>query len=274
MEIIREYDRKYPGVFQLLLQKENQYSQGKYNVNGLFNFPRAKGRYIAYCDGDDYWVDDRKLQKQVDYMEAHPECSLCFHAVNDVDEDGKLLRVFRSFSESKVPSAKEMVEISRIPSFSSWMFRTEYAQNLPDFYFQCRIGDIPLMLILLTKGEFYYMDDPMTDYRVHANGSWTSQLWRGEDYQKKLKQHVEEIKDLYRAFDRYSEGRYAEAVEYAVKKQDFAYIQGIEDFRGMLRKEYRPYYRALPLAARIGYRIGAVSPKLYHLLKPKNVGHR
>ena len=78
--IIRDYEEKYPDLIKPYYQTENQYSQGKYNVEGYFNYPRAKGKYIAMCDGDDYWTDKKKLQLQVDYMEAHPGCSMCFHA--------------------------------------------------------------------------------------------------------------------------------------------------------------------------------------------------
>ena len=79
-DIIREYADRYPDLIFPILQTENQYSKGLTNVSGTFNFPRARGKYIAMCEGDDYWTDDRKLQKQVDYLEANPGCSLCFHS--------------------------------------------------------------------------------------------------------------------------------------------------------------------------------------------------
>ena len=76
-EIIREYAKRYPDRIFPILQTENQYSQGLTNISGTFNFPRARGKYIAMCEGDDYWTDETKLQRQVDFMEAHPGCSLC-----------------------------------------------------------------------------------------------------------------------------------------------------------------------------------------------------
>ena len=78
-EIIREYAEKYPDIIRPMYQTENQYSKGISNISGAFNFPRAEGKYIAMCEGDDYWIDDTKLQRQADYMEAHPECTMCFH---------------------------------------------------------------------------------------------------------------------------------------------------------------------------------------------------
>ena len=79
-EIIREYVQRFPERIFPILQTENQYSKGLTNISGTFNFPRARGRYIAMCEGDDYWTDENKLQQQVDFMEAHPDCSICFHS--------------------------------------------------------------------------------------------------------------------------------------------------------------------------------------------------
>ena len=75
-EIIREYAKRYPDRIFPILQTENQYSQGLTNISGTFNFPRARGKYIAMCEGDDYWTDETRLQRQVDFMEVHPGCSL------------------------------------------------------------------------------------------------------------------------------------------------------------------------------------------------------
>ena len=78
--IVREYADKYPDLIHPLYEEENQYSRGGAGrMAVLFNYKRAKGKYIAYCEGDDYWTDSKKLQKQVDWMEAHEEYSVCFH---------------------------------------------------------------------------------------------------------------------------------------------------------------------------------------------------
>lgn len=79
-EIIKEYELKYPGLIKPIFQTENQYSKRKsFNTLNLNNLIRAKGKYIAVCEGDDYWIDPYKLQKQVDMMEKNPNCSLCVH---------------------------------------------------------------------------------------------------------------------------------------------------------------------------------------------------
>ena len=88
--ILREYQKKYPDLFHLILQTENQYSKGK-QVAMEFLFPKVKGKYIAFCEGDDYWTDSHKLQKQVDFLEAHPDHSLCCHATKQyIQRTGEL----------------------------------------------------------------------------------------------------------------------------------------------------------------------------------------
>lgn len=75
-DIIREYEQKYPEIVKPIYFSENQYSRGV-NIDEK-NYERASGKYIAVCEGDDYWIDEYKLQKQVDYMESHPDCTFCF----------------------------------------------------------------------------------------------------------------------------------------------------------------------------------------------------
>lgn len=84
-EIIREYEAKYPDLIFPLYEEENQYQKGKAAEIDFYNYRRARGKYIAYCEGDDYWTDPLKLQKQVDFMEANPEYSVCFHDFQEYD---------------------------------------------------------------------------------------------------------------------------------------------------------------------------------------------
>ena len=76
-QIIREYEITYPDIVKPIYQTENQYSKGV-RIGSQYLYPKAQGKYIAECEGDDYWVDPLKLQKQVDYLESNPECGLCY----------------------------------------------------------------------------------------------------------------------------------------------------------------------------------------------------
>lgn len=79
IDIINEYAQKFPDLIFPLFEKENQYSRGWAGKMSLFNYKRARGKYIAYCEGDDYWTESFKLQKQVDFLDANIDYSVCFH---------------------------------------------------------------------------------------------------------------------------------------------------------------------------------------------------
>jgi glycosyltransferase involved in cell wall biosynthesis len=83
-DIIREYEAKYLEIIKPIYQSENQFSKGV-GVTMVYQFPRAQGKYIALCEGDDYWTDPYKLQKQVDFLEANEGYSLCFHRYDTYD---------------------------------------------------------------------------------------------------------------------------------------------------------------------------------------------
>ena len=79
-DIIRKYEKLFPDIIKPIYQSVNQYSIGITNITQRYNFPRAKGKYIAICEGDDYWTDKHKLQRQVSILESHPNISICIHA--------------------------------------------------------------------------------------------------------------------------------------------------------------------------------------------------
>ena len=88
-DIIREYEKKYPDIIKPIYQKENQYSKGIPGFITNLVSSKCKGKYIAICEGDDYWIDPNKLQMQVDFLESHPEYSMCFHDVDIKAEKGR-----------------------------------------------------------------------------------------------------------------------------------------------------------------------------------------
>lgn len=126
--------KRYPDRIFPILQTENQYSKGLTNVSGTFNFPRARGKYIAMCEGDDYWTDMHKLQKQVDYLEANPGCSLCFHSAK-IEVQGKALteHAMRPYMGSRMISPEEIIDKTSGYPTASLMFYREMVAELRNF---------------------------------------------------------------------------------------------------------------------------------------------
>lgn len=266
-EIIREYTARYPNLIYPILQTENQYSKGLTNISGTFNFPRARGKYIAMCEGDDYWTDENKLQKQVDYMEAHPDCSLCFHSA-DVEVQGKAVteRQMRPYRGDRKVLPEEIIDKTSGYPTASLLFRTEMVKPLPDFYVQAPIADIPLQLMAAARGWAYYMDTPMCVYRLGGAASWTTLMKQG-NYQQKQRDYGIAMESMYRGFDRESGGRFHETVEHAIKRLIFLTRVNTKQYREVLARENREFYRELNLRTRFFIRLETTAPGLYRWLQ-------
>lgn len=269
-EIIREYAARYPEIIRPILRTENQYAKGICNVSGAFNFPRARGRYIAMCEGDDYWTDRKKLQMQADYMEAHPECSMCLHAAKIITESNAFVRrEIRPLRESRVLSAEEVIDKPYNYPTASLFFRTELGKALPRWYHDCPIGDVPIHLFMAAHGSVYYFDRYMSVYRLGVATSWTTTMQKGdpETVRQKQLRHLSDLRVMYEAFDADTGGRYHEAVLRALCREDFLTALNVGDFSGVRKAENRIYVRELPEPQRSLLRLRAACPGLYEGLR-------
>lgn len=271
-EIIREYVNRWPDIFKPILQEENQYSKGITNISGHFNFPRARGRYICMCEGDDYWTDPDKLRLQVEYMEAHPDCTLCFHSARIQIEDGSLTDArMRPYNLDKRVTPEEIIGKTSGYATASLMFPSRLVQHLPDYYVNCPVGDIPLQLMMAAAGYGYYMDRDMCVYRVGSMGSWTVQEKQG-DYEKKQRVYFERMKATYMDFDRATGKRFHEVVMQAVERLYFLTMVNTRQFQEILSPKYQGFYKELNLRTRFFIRFEFFAPGLYRWLQ--NMLHR
>ncbi|MCI8764390.1 MAG: glycosyltransferase [Lachnospiraceae bacterium] len=264
-DIIREYARQYPEIIKPILQTENQYAKGLTNVSGTYNFPRAKGRYIAMCEGDDYWTDPHKLQRQTDYMEAHPDCSLVFHSAC-IEVQGRALteRRMRPYRRSRRVSPEEIIDKTSGYPTASLMFRADMVKILPDFYVNAPLADIPLQLMAAARGWAYYMDRPMCVYRLGGAFSWTTLMKQG-DYERKQRQYYQDMKKMYRGFDRETGGRFHEVARRALARIYFLTKVNTKQYGEVLAKRNRRFYRELNLRTRFFIRFENAAPGLYEL---------
>jgi glycosyltransferase involved in cell wall biosynthesis len=169
-EIIREFQKKYPDIVKPIFQKENQYSKGVQRMLTKFLLPRAKGEYIAICEGDDFFTDELKIQLQVDFMEKNPECSLCFHPVKVFFENNEVKDcIFPKRENPQKLTTKDLLKDNFIPT-SSVMYRSQEYKNLPTTNFIP--GDWYLHLYHAKLGRIGFIDKVMSVYRRHSGGIW------------------------------------------------------------------------------------------------------
>ncbi|MGA0559317.1 glycosyltransferase family 2 protein [Larkinella sp. VNQ87] len=169
-DIITEYGERYPDLVRPVLHPRNLGQNGLFNT--LETYRLAKGEYIAAMDGDDYWTDPLKLQKQVDFLDAHPDFSTCFHNALITFEDGSPSVILNPPDQKPVCTVEDLIGEDEIwfMATSSVMFRnviTEY----PDWFKKSVSGDIPRYVLLAKYGKIGYLPDMMSVYRKNSNGT-------------------------------------------------------------------------------------------------------
>ena len=206
-DIIREYERKYPDLIKPVYQTVNHYSRNV-KITGPIQIARAKGKYIAFCEGDDYWTDPEKLQIQYNFMEQHPEYSACCHAYNMVRADGSLIKECWDFPQDMVIPMKRLIGNQlELPQFATLFARKSCLEG---YQYQGEFlgisGDVAVRLCCATQGDVSYLNRNMSCYRRFSEGSWTNRI--GKDsakFAESLKRYIPFLEKL----NEYTNGEYS-----------------------------------------------------------------
>ncbi len=174
-EIIREYVEKYPDLITPIFQTENLYSKGLRGFYARFVFPHAKGKYIAMCEGDDYWTDPLKLQKQVDFLEANPEYVMCSHHFNfyNQEEDRFDEDWNTDFTEDFTFDLEFFIKCDKwITQPLTIIFRRS-SLNFEEYQRYSNAKDVTLIYHILKNGNGIFLKENMGIYRCHEGGIWS-----------------------------------------------------------------------------------------------------
>jgi glycosyltransferase involved in cell wall biosynthesis len=168
-EIILEFKNKYPDLIRPIIREKNvgAFQNWKEMLNA------AKGKYIAYLEGDDYWTDCNKLKEQATILESNPQYIGCFHNCEErFDNDGtKASFLYCSFPGSTDISFSDLVYKNLIPSCSMF-YRNIEANRLPDWFGELKMGDWPLHLLNATIGKYRFIPKVMGVHRHHTGSTW------------------------------------------------------------------------------------------------------
>lgn len=184
-EIISTYEKKHPNLFKVIYQKENQYSKG-IDLVREYIWPCLRGKYVAMCECDDFWCSTEKLQKQIDFLESHPEIIGCTNNCNIIDDDDNIIGNSYSvyhFCKTHLFDIKRF-ECGLFPGQtaaivyrkSAIVFSSKDQEN--DYCsIRCQ-GDQKLALHLLLNGKIWYLEDIMSSHRVvfDKGNSWTARV--------------------------------------------------------------------------------------------------
>ena len=208
-EIIREYAEKYPDIIKPIYQTENQYSKiAGSGIEKKFIFPIVRGKYTAYCEGDDYWIDENKLQKQIDFLESHPDYVACVH--NSYYEFSSGEKHVKYKMEDKELLLENLIVEAGEYQTSSLVLRTHVLMNMPEWVTSIpRVGDYPLAIYMAMNGRIQYFGDIMSTYRVATPGSWTMSYRSNTAL---ILQTKKKICEMLLMADGYSEYKYTDLI--------------------------------------------------------------
>lgn len=167
--IIKEYADKYPNLIKPILQKENQYSQ-KVDIGAKFIFPVAKGKYVAICEGDDYWIDPMKLQKQVDFLEQNIDYGLVYTDINKINRNNEI--IYSNFMQNRngleLKTSGDYLVAAPFVAPCTWVFRKDLYVVKDRKYI---VGDLPMFLDIVFRSKIHMLKEVTTHYRVLENSA-------------------------------------------------------------------------------------------------------
>ncbi len=266
-EIIREYEEKYPDIIKPIYQTENQFSQG-IKITQTHQVPRAKGKYLALCEGDDYWIDPNKLQKQIDYLRNNPDCTLCVTATKIIDCQNNKTYDELIDTHSRDLTTEEVIEGGGgFFSTASMVFEREKYINKPELYLCKGIGDYPLAIYLATLGKVHYISDVCTAYRFAHSGSWTASNANA----KRLRDNNDNVIALLNRVDDYTQGKYSSVINNHIKRLELSSLLVEKNYIEMKKYVGTKAFKALPKMRRIKLLLKIYLPfllKIKQMIKP------
>ena len=240
IDLIEIYAKKHPDIIKPIFHVQN--------VGGEQNFldiaKLVKTPYVALCEGDDYWTDPLKLQKQVDFLDAHPECSICFHPVKVVWEDkSQKDSIFPSPSfrfRKKITTLHDLLKHNYIQTNSvvyRWRFHKDNLDLIPE---DSLPGDYFLHLLHAQTGKIGFIDDVMAVYRKHAGGLWWNVGKSDEWFLKCGYKHM----NFYRALEKQFRVSRQKEIETLAKNTIHAEIKnGRFDILQNIYEKYSKFYK-------------------------------
>ena len=216
--IIREYAEKYPTLIRPVYQTENQYSKGV-KITSAILLPMAKGKYIAFCEGDDYWPDHEKLQKQFVFMEEHPAYSICTsRALKHWCTPGGTDSIGPAQDQSRDYSLADIASREHFFAWASVFTRTELFRDIPECFCAKTCGDIPYLFYAAIAGKFHCLQDVTTVYNYRTESSFTRAFFN--DHAKKIA-HNRDIIDMLHRVDAYYKYQYTDELSQAIRYHEY-----------------------------------------------------
>lgn len=237
-DIIREYAEKYPDIIKPIYEKENQYS--KRGILHQIMMDATRGKYVALCEGDDFWTDPLKLQKQVSFLEAHPDYSMC--CASAYADDGKTRKVIGTPKNVDLTAHEMIIRGGAFIPTLSIVYLREAMAGYEEFHGKISVGDYPTQIYCGIKGRVRFLHDIVGTYRISSTGSWTARTFG--DRSKAMQFYKSEIEWFHHA-DAFTQRKYHKSFRYVIGKDLYSIYDLDRGFSKKLRGNIDVLYYAL-----------------------------
>lgn len=262
-EILREYEFNYPDIVKCIYQRDNKYQKGE-QIILKYIYPVARGEYMAYCDGDDYWTDSLKLQKQVDFLDTHLDYGMCLHSFQVLKErTGKTYECHFNYGDCDLSTSQAIRWDSRkTPQLGTSVFRREMAYNRPELFQKIGggnskterfISDHPLYIYFSLVSKIRYLDQTMSCWRRRVSGTWG----RGTGVSKALNHQIAH-REFFNLLDKYTNGRFHADCLFEIYQSQLKTNILMLDYREAVRN---PTFPSISIKLRLVVLVGCVFPK-------------
>lgn len=253
--IIKEYEQMYPELIKPIYQHVNQYSKGVRIIDDIL-VPKAKGKYLAFCEGDDYWCDCNKLQEQIDVLENSQNYVACVHNTN-------FLYMTSNNEIIKYPTINRILKLDDCAmcggqSFhtSSLVVRKSVYENKPPFTYSVDgVGDYPNSIYYALCGPIYYIGKVMSVYRYGTEGSWSKRMQYNRN---KNIQVYENIITMLKQVDEYTNLEHHEILNNAIGYHEYLLFILKEEYFSAIK--CTRYFKLEPFKIKIRYILCALFP--------------
>lgn len=231
--VLQEYKEKYPEIFDIYISPRNIYRLPEREIimHKLYE-KHIIGKYVAWCEGDDYWTNPDKLQKQVEFLENNPRCSMVSHGAYWKDCRTGELKDYNPYNKNRYLTAEEVIlqQGGNLSTASLVMRKSVFIRDIN--FPACDVGDIPMQLYALCKGDIYYFNCQMSMYRYMHDGSWSKEI--DEDFENS-NIHAYHMIDFLEKYNEYRCGLYEELIRRRCSRYLYSKVY---EYQFMNPKEY------------------------------------
>ena len=243
-KIIKDFQKRYPEIVKPIFQKENQYSKN-IRMSEVFQYPRVRGDYIAFCEGDDYWIDGNKLKKQVDFLDRNPNIDICAHGAQMVVANTK--EIIGTITPAKNDIIFTLDDVilggGGFVATNSLVYRSQLTKNLPSFRKYLAL-DYSMQIYGSLRGGMGYLSEVMSSYRVLSDSSWTMSMQRNPE---KYVEHIEKVNRMLDILDVDTQFKYSKVIEKEKIINEIEILKTKKDYKSIFSDRYLCYRKELSL---------------------------